>query len=256
MIRLAKGLLPVAALAGLLFTTAHDNAAQAAAKCVKGDRKPPYTIGWANIYSVPTWMKQTQGTIEDIFNDPHYQARNSIVAAPDDNMGTVAMAAVVPRMSATPGAVRHAGRNVGQDTRQVLRDVLEDPLHGLSVQRAVGGVLEAILGSPERVFAVGGGLVVQRPRVHRTASPLDGHIHVEIGVELRQGRCASQTAVGGMEPAVGFFAAAQDVLGQSADPAQPEQAVGFLGREALLRIGGRHRDGRQDERGRGHEMLR
>jgi ribose transport system substrate-binding protein len=39
--------------------------ADAAAKCVKGDRKPPYTLGWANIYSVPTWMKQTQGTIED-----------------------------------------------------------------------------------------------------------------------------------------------------------------------------------------------
>jgi crotonobetainyl-CoA:carnitine CoA-transferase CaiB-like acyl-CoA transferase len=63
-------------------------------------------------------------TIQDIFNDPHYRARNSIVAAPDDNMGTVAMAAVVPRMSATPGSVRHAGRDVGQDTRQVLRDVL------------------------------------------------------------------------------------------------------------------------------------
>jgi ribose transport system substrate-binding protein len=38
--------------------------ADAAAKCIKGDRKPPFTLGWANIYSVPTWMKQTQGTIE------------------------------------------------------------------------------------------------------------------------------------------------------------------------------------------------
>lgn len=35
------------------------------------------------------------------------------------------MAAVVPRMSATPGAVRHAGRNVGQDTRSVLADLLD-----------------------------------------------------------------------------------------------------------------------------------
>src|SRR4029453_18587391 len=33
-------------------------------KCIKGGRKAPYTIGWANIYSVPTWMKQTEGTIE------------------------------------------------------------------------------------------------------------------------------------------------------------------------------------------------
>jgi len=37
--------------------------ADAAAKCIKGDRKPPFTLGWANIYSVPTWMKQTEGTI-------------------------------------------------------------------------------------------------------------------------------------------------------------------------------------------------
>lgn len=41
------------------------SAAEAAVKCVRGDRKPPFSIGWANIYSVPTWMKQTQGTIED-----------------------------------------------------------------------------------------------------------------------------------------------------------------------------------------------
>ena len=63
-------------------------------------------------------------TIEDIFRDPHYRARASIVMAPDDNMGSVAVAGVVPRLSATPGAVRHAGRDVGHDSRQVLRDVL------------------------------------------------------------------------------------------------------------------------------------
>jgi ribose transport system substrate-binding protein len=63
-----KGLLSAVALMSLLFTAGHIDPASAAAKCVKGDRKPPYTIGWANIYSVPTWMKQTQGTLEDIFN--------------------------------------------------------------------------------------------------------------------------------------------------------------------------------------------
>ena len=49
---------------GLLMSVGASSPAEAAAKCVKGDRKAPYTIGWANIYSVPTWMKQTQGTIE------------------------------------------------------------------------------------------------------------------------------------------------------------------------------------------------
>ena len=63
-------------------------------------------------------------TVADIFNDPHYRARNAIVRAPDPHMGDVAMAGVVPRLSETPGRVRHAGRDVGQDSREVLRDLL------------------------------------------------------------------------------------------------------------------------------------
>ena len=34
------------------------------------------------------------------------------------------MAAVVPRLSDTPGAVLHSGRRVGQDTRRVLGQLL------------------------------------------------------------------------------------------------------------------------------------
>ena len=56
------GLMATALLIGTAI--AAPNAADAAAKCVKGDRKPPFTVGWANIYSVPTWMKQTEGTID------------------------------------------------------------------------------------------------------------------------------------------------------------------------------------------------
>jgi ribose transport system substrate-binding protein len=54
----------VGALCLGLFTCAGFVAqAEASAKCIKGDRKAPFTLGWANIYSVPTWMKQTEGTI-------------------------------------------------------------------------------------------------------------------------------------------------------------------------------------------------
>jgi crotonobetainyl-CoA:carnitine CoA-transferase CaiB-like acyl-CoA transferase len=63
-------------------------------------------------------------TIADIFGDAHYRARGSIVDAPDDDLGTVAMANVVPRLSATPGAVRHSGHATGQDTQRVLRELL------------------------------------------------------------------------------------------------------------------------------------
>jgi hypothetical protein len=37
-------------------------------------------------------------TIADIFADPHYQARGSIAQAPDAQLGTVAMANVVPHL--------------------------------------------------------------------------------------------------------------------------------------------------------------
>lgn len=63
-------------------------------------------------------------TIADIFGDPHYRERGSIANAPDADFGTVAMANVVPRLSRTPGAVRHAGHRVGEDTREVLRALL------------------------------------------------------------------------------------------------------------------------------------
>ena len=48
---------------GLFAAFGFASQANAAANCIKGDRKPPYTLGWANIYSVPTWMKQTEATI-------------------------------------------------------------------------------------------------------------------------------------------------------------------------------------------------
>ncbi|MEZ5906858.1 MAG: hypothetical protein R3C69_17760 [Geminicoccaceae bacterium] len=49
------------AIALTAMSTAASTPALALAKCMTGERKAPYTIGWANIYSIPTWMKQTQG---------------------------------------------------------------------------------------------------------------------------------------------------------------------------------------------------
>lgn len=62
-------------------------------------------------------------TMADIFRDPQYRAREMVVNAYDDDLGAVAMAAPVPRMSETPGRIRHAGKRVGQDTRRVLAEI-------------------------------------------------------------------------------------------------------------------------------------
>lgn len=67
-------------------------------------------------------------TMADIFRDPHYRARGMLVAAPDDDLGSITMAAPVPRLSHTPGRIRKSGNRIGQDTRRVLIE-----LAGLSV---------------------------------------------------------------------------------------------------------------------------
>ncbi len=61
-------------------------------------------------------------TMEDIFKDPHYRAREMLVPTPDDDMGSVTLAGVVPKLSATPGKLRWAGHRIGQDTREFLKE--------------------------------------------------------------------------------------------------------------------------------------
>jgi formyl-CoA transferase len=39
---------------------------------------------------------------------------------PDDQMGTIPMHAVVPRLSESPGAIRHPAPKLGEHTEEVL----------------------------------------------------------------------------------------------------------------------------------------
>ncbi|NYT36077.1 CoA transferase [Allopusillimonas soli] len=58
--------------------------------------------------------------IADIFQDPHFAARQALVAVPDDELGTVRMQNVAPVFSNSPGAVRHAGPYIGQHNDEVF----------------------------------------------------------------------------------------------------------------------------------------
>lgn len=64
-------------------------------------------------------------TMADIFKDPQYRARNMLVPTPDDDLGTVTLAGVVPKLSATPGKLRWAGHRTGQDTRAFLKETAQ-----------------------------------------------------------------------------------------------------------------------------------
>ena len=61
--------MPAVAAGLALLQLASVSPTLAAANCIKGEHKAPYKIGWANIYSIPTWMKETTGTIEDMANE-------------------------------------------------------------------------------------------------------------------------------------------------------------------------------------------
>lgn len=61
---------------------------------------------------------------QDMLDDPHFAARASIVAVAHPQFGELPMQNVFPRLSRTPGAVRHAGPALGEHNTAVYRDLL------------------------------------------------------------------------------------------------------------------------------------
>jgi crotonobetainyl-CoA:carnitine CoA-transferase CaiB-like acyl-CoA transferase len=56
----------------------------------------------------------------DLFADPQVRARENIVEVPSPLGGLLAMAGIVPKLSATPGRIEHAGRvTPGADNEEV-----------------------------------------------------------------------------------------------------------------------------------------
>lgn len=61
--------------------------------------------------------------IDQFLADPHVQARGIVVDLPDEELGTVPMHAVVPRLSATPGHIRTPAPALGEHTATLLREL-------------------------------------------------------------------------------------------------------------------------------------
>src|SRR5713101_4909613 len=78
-------------------------------------------------------------SMADIFADPHYRLRQSIIEVPSE-IGPLPQPAVVPRLSATPGRVTHAGPPLGHDTDLVLTSLLAMTPAEIADLRAAGVV--------------------------------------------------------------------------------------------------------------------
>ncbi len=71
-------------------------------------------------------------SVADIVADPHYQAREMLLQAELPGGTRVKMPGIVPKLSATPGAVNWSGPGLGQHTDEVLAGL------GLSVRQIEG----------------------------------------------------------------------------------------------------------------------
>jgi crotonobetainyl-CoA:carnitine CoA-transferase CaiB-like acyl-CoA transferase len=64
-------------------------------------------------------------TIADIYNDPHYAAREMIVRMKDDFFGDLAMPGVVPKLTESPGKLRWTGpQELGPHNSEVYGELL------------------------------------------------------------------------------------------------------------------------------------
>ena len=63
--------------------------------------------------------------IADIFGDRQFHARRNLVAIDDADLGeTIVVPGVIPRLSETPGKIRHLGPKLGQHTEEILGNLL------------------------------------------------------------------------------------------------------------------------------------
>ncbi|MGI5158994.1 CaiB/BaiF CoA transferase family protein [Microbispora sp. CA-102843] len=79
-------------------------------------------------------------TAEDMFADPHFEARQAIVRLMHEKLGSFPMQNVAPRLSETPGAVRALGPELGQHNDEVYGGVLgldAEALAGLRSRRVI-----------------------------------------------------------------------------------------------------------------------
>jgi crotonobetainyl-CoA:carnitine CoA-transferase CaiB-like acyl-CoA transferase len=78
--------------------------------------------------------------VKDIFEDPHYAARETMVDIPDSRAGNLKIPAIVPRLSRTPGTVTSLGPALGAHNMEVYKEWLnldDKTLERLIVDRVI-----------------------------------------------------------------------------------------------------------------------
>lgn len=117
-------------------------------RATHGDELDEYVRAWISERSFDDVMKGFEEAeaavapiydIADIFDDPQYQALDTITQVDDPDFGSIRMQNVLFRLSDTPGEIRWSGRAVGADTREVLGELglTEDRLDQLEKEGVI-----------------------------------------------------------------------------------------------------------------------
>jgi crotonobetainyl-CoA:carnitine CoA-transferase CaiB-like acyl-CoA transferase len=111
--------------------------------------------GWIARHTAPEVMAAFEAadavvgpiySIADIFQDPQYLARETITTVDDPRLGRVRVQNAIPKLSRTPGRVRHLGGDLGADNWEILGGELGHSIEELSAWRSAG-----VVGGPEIV---------------------------------------------------------------------------------------------------------
>jgi crotonobetainyl-CoA:carnitine CoA-transferase CaiB-like acyl-CoA transferase len=83
--------------------------------------------------------------VAQIMQDPQYQARETIVQLPDEDLGNIKMTNIPVKFSRTPGKIRHPGRTaIGHDTVEILKSI------GMTEQEIDALIDKQIVKTPDR----------------------------------------------------------------------------------------------------------
>lgn len=92
-----------------------------------------YVADWTSKYDRAELLRMCEAaqvpcgpvySIDEIFEDPQYKARDNIVRMKDERVGEIAVPNVVPRLTDTPGRVKWLGPKPESHNQEVFHDIL------------------------------------------------------------------------------------------------------------------------------------